>query len=83
MNPIGVAKYIFSAAALVLSAFFALRLLFAHDMRREAWRSIVKRYIYFSQQRFKLLTILLGWIFLLLALYLTYLQIDQLVGAGE
>jgi len=83
MSPIGVAKYILTAAVLVLSMFFGLRLLFAHDIRREAWRSEVKRYAYFSQKRFKTLTLLLGWGFLLLALYVAFLQVDKLVGGDE
>jgi 4-amino-4-deoxy-L-arabinose transferase-like glycosyltransferase len=83
MSPIGVAKYILTAAVLVLSMFFGLRLLFAHDMRREAWRSVVKRYVYLSRNRFKSVTILLGWLFLFLALYVAFMQIDKLVTGDE
>lgn len=80
MSPVAVAKYVFDAAILVLSFFFAFRLLFAHDMRRHAWRSVVKRRVYISQPNFKRLTILFGWIFLFIAIFLTYRQIDRLVS---
>lgn len=80
MSPIGVARSIFDAALLVLSLFFALRLLFAHEERRHEWRSIVKRRVYISQPAFKRITITLGWLFLFIAIYLSYRQIDNLVG---
>jgi hypothetical protein len=82
MSPFGVAKSIFDAALLVMSLFFALRLIFAHELRRETWRSFVKRHVYISQKSFKLLTILFGCLFLFIAIYLAYLQIDKLVAKG-
>ncbi|NDV61221.1 hypothetical protein G0Q06_02015 [Puniceicoccales bacterium CK1056] len=80
MSPFGVAKSIFDAALLVLSIFFAFRLLFAHEARRDEWRSVVKRRVYIGRPNFKRLSILLGWIFLFIAIFLTYRQIDKLVG---
>jgi hypothetical protein len=82
MSPFGVARSIFDAALLVMSLFFSLRLLFAHDMRREAWRSFIKRHVYVSQKNFKRLSILFGWLLLFVAIYLAYLQIDKLVAKG-
>jgi hypothetical protein len=79
MSPLGVARYILTAAVFVISLFFAMRLIFAHDMRREVWRSVVKRYVYFSQSKFKVWSITLGWIFLFIALWVAYLEIDQLI----
>lgn len=82
MSPIGVARSSFDAALLVISLFFAIRLLFAHDMRREAWRSFVKRHVYINQKNFKRQTIALGWLLLFIAIYLGYLQVDKLVAKG-
>lgn len=79
MSPFGVAKYIFTSALFVVSLFFALRLLFAHDRRREAWRSTVKNYVYISRNKFKLWSILLGWILLFVALTVAYFQIDRII----
>jgi 4-amino-4-deoxy-L-arabinose transferase-like glycosyltransferase len=79
MSPFGVAKYILTSALFVVSLFFALRLLFAHDMRRDAWRSTVKRYVYISRAKFKVWSILLGWILLFVALSVAYFQIDQII----
>jgi hypothetical protein len=79
MSPFGVAKYIFTSALFVVSLFFALRLLFAHDMRRDAWRSTVKHYVYISRNKFKVWSILLGWILLFVALFVAYFQIDGLI----
>lgn len=82
MSPFGVARSIFDAALLVMSLFFAIRLLFAHDMRREAWRSFVKRHVYINQKNFKRLSIGLGWLLLFVAIYFAYLQVDKLVAKG-
>ena len=79
MSPIGIARYIFFSAVLVISLFLSLRLLFAHDMRREAWRSVAKRHFYMGRKRFKAATLLLGWILLFVALTVAYWQIDELI----
>ena len=72
-------KYLLSAAIMVLSFFFAFHCLFAQDVRREAWRLSIKRRIYFSQKRFKALTILAGWLFLFIALSVAYWEILRLM----
>lgn len=79
MSPIGVARYILTAAIIVVSMFFALRLLFAHDFLRETWRSMVKRYFYINRGQFKAWSILLGWLFLFIALTVAYFEIDRLI----
>ncbi len=81
MVPIGAIKYTILAAILVLSLFTGLRFIFAHDMQREAWRSFLKRYVYVSQKRFKRITIIVGWLLLLLGLYIAYFQILGLMDA--
>ena len=72
-------KYLLSAAIMVLSFFIAFHCLFAHEVRREAWRSVIKRRVYFSQKRFKTVTILIGWVCLLLGLCVAYLEILHLM----
>jgi NADH:ubiquinone oxidoreductase subunit 5 (subunit L)/multisubunit Na+/H+ antiporter MnhA subunit len=81
MIPIDVIKYLIVSAGLVLSFFFALRFLFAHDHRRANWHSSVKRHIYMSRDTFKRTTIVLGWLCLLLGLWITYCLILDFVGA--
>lgn len=80
MSPIGIARYIFFSAVLVISLFLSLRLLFANEMRRDAWRSVAKRHVYISRKRFKMLTLLLGWVLLFIALTVAYWQIDELIA---
>ena len=77
--PLEAIKYICLSAVIVISLFMGIRLLFAHEMRREAWRSVTKRYIYMSRPRFKTVTLTIGWISLLLALYVAYFQILDLM----
>jgi hypothetical protein len=79
MSPFEVGKYILTSALFVLSLFFALRLLFAHDLRRDAWRSTVKHTVYISRAKFKVWSILLGWFCLFVALLVAYFQIDRLI----
>lgn len=79
MSLIGVARYIVFSGIFVISLFLGLRMLFAHDMRRDAWRSTVKRYIYISRPRFKLWTIIFGWLLLFIALFVAWNQIDQIL----
>ncbi|MEX0324564.1 MAG: hypothetical protein AB3N33_00610 [Puniceicoccaceae bacterium] len=71
MNPLILINYFLPAALIVLSFFFSIRCLFAHDMRIEAWRSPVKQWIYidhFTFKRFiKSLGVLLLFVFLIIA----------------
>lgn len=80
MIPIAAIKYIIVAAILVLSIFTGLHFIFSNDVRREAWRNYLKRYVYFSQKRFKRISIILGWLLLLFGLYVAYSQIVDLMG---
>ena len=41
MIPIGAIKYTIVAAILVLSIFTGIKFIFASDVRREVWRSII------------------------------------------
>jgi hypothetical protein len=81
MVPLGAVKYTILAAVLVLSVFVGIRFIFAHDMRRETWRSMVKRHVYVSQIRFKRMTIAFGWLLLLFGLSIAYFQILNLLDA--
>ena len=72
MNPIGIARYIVFAGVFVISFFWGLRMIFAHDYRRENWRSTVKRYIYFSQSTFKRVSIASGFLMFCLSLFVAY-----------
>ncbi|MEX0322534.1 MAG: hypothetical protein AB3N63_10275 [Puniceicoccaceae bacterium] len=80
MIPIAAIKYIIVAAVMVLSIFTGLRFIFANDVRREAWRNYLKRYVYVSQKRFKRISIVIGWLLLLFGLYVAYSQIVDLMG---
>lgn len=80
MIPIAAIKYIIVAAILVLSIFIGCKMVFASDVKREAWRMVAKRFVYMSQQRFKKVSILVGWLLLLLGLYVAYSQIVDLMG---
>ena len=83
MNPIGVTKYIFFSAVFVVCFVTGIRLIFAHDMRRDFWRSNVKRHIYISAPRFKSLTVVSGWLLLVFSLYIAFIQIDQLITRDD
>lgn len=80
MIPLGAIIYIIKAAIFVLSLFMGMRLLFAHEMIRETWRSSLRRYVYISSKVFKTLSILLGWVLLLVALTIAYIEIDRLIS---
>ena len=80
MIPLDAIVYTFYSAILVVSFFFAIRLLFAHDVRREAWRGGIKRRIYMTQAGFKRASIVSGWICLLISLATMYHLILDLFG---
>lgn len=79
MIPFAAIKYLISSAILVVSIFLGLRLLFANDIRREEWRSKIKRRIYMSRERFKRVTVLLGLLLLALGAWMTALQVVGLL----
>ena len=79
MGPVAAIKYLFLSAVLVVSLFISIRCLFASDFRRENWRSALKHRIYFRASTFKRVTLLLGWFLLLVALYVAYFQILDLL----
>jgi|GEM_PF-2208452 len=81
MLPLAAIKYIFYSGVLVISFFFAIRCLFAHDLRREAWRTQIKRRVYISRTGFKRLTIGFGWLSLFISLYVAYFLILDFVDA--
>lgn len=81
MLPLAAIKYIFYSGVLVVSFFFAIRCLFAHDLRREAWRTQIKRRVYISQIGFKRLTIVFGWLCLFISLYVAYFLIIDSISA--
>ena len=77
---LGTIRYILISAVIVISMFLGLRMIFAHDLRREAWRSFSKRYVYVGRERFKRVTFLTGWLILLLSLWTIYNEIDRLIS---
>ncbi|MGC9450138.1 MAG: hypothetical protein ACP5I4_01710 [Oceanipulchritudo sp.] len=79
MIPLGAVRYIVHATIIVGCLFVGFRCLFAHDMRREAWRSRIKHRVYISQKRFKLVTLLLGFILVAIGFYVAYLRIIELI----
>ena len=79
MIPLGAIRYVIKAAIIVVCLFMGLRFIFAHEMRREAWRSNIKHRIYIARQPFKVITILLGYVLLFIALYVAYFQIIGLM----
>lgn len=81
MLPIAAIKYIIYSGVLVISFFFAIRCLFAHDLRREAWRTQIERRVYISRTGFKRLSITFGWLCLFISLYVAYYLILDLVDA--
>ena len=64
---------------MVTSFILGIRMIFAHDMRREFWRSTVKRSFYFSQGQFKKVSSVCGWFLLVLSLFVTYYSIIDLM----
>ena len=79
MIPLGAIRYIIQAAIIVVCLFLGLRFLFAQEMRREAWRSTIKHRIYIAHKPFKVITVLLGWVLLFIALSVAYFQIIGLM----
>lgn len=77
MIPLDAVKYLIFSAIMVVSIFVGIRLIFAHDMRRDEWRSKIKRRIYMSQRRFKRVTILLGILLITLG---TWVALQQALG---
>ena len=68
-------KYILISIVIVPSFIFGMRMIFANDMRREFWRSAVKRSVYFSQDQFKTVSAMCGWFLLALSLIVTYYSV--------
>jgi hypothetical protein len=79
MIPLGAISYIIYSGIFVVCLFLGIRCLFAHEERRELWRSVIKHRVYVSPKTFKVLTILAGWILLLIALFVAYSQITALL----
>ena len=79
MIPLGAIKYIIQSGILVISFFFAMRCLFAHEMRLEAWRSMLKHRVYLSRKSFRICTRLLGWLCLFVSLTVAYYLILDLL----
>lgn len=79
MIPLAAIKYTILAGIMVLSLFVGIRCLFAHEVRREMWRTAIKRRIYFSQSRFKIVTMIFGSILLFIGLSVAYFQIIGLI----
>ncbi|MEX0330709.1 MAG: hypothetical protein AB3N64_04735 [Puniceicoccaceae bacterium] len=75
MSPIATALCFLSSAVIVLSFFFAVRCLFVHERRLEAWRSTVKHVIYVTRKTFKRIVLALGCLSLMVFLVATYFQI--------
>lgn len=65
MNPAILIEHFLPAALIVLTFFFSMRCLFAHDLRLEAWRTPVKHRIYVDHATFKWCVKSLGMVFLL------------------
>jgi hypothetical protein len=79
MNPLALVYNIIPSAIIVISFFFAMRCLFVHEMRLEAWRSPVKHIVYVERTTFKWLVSIIGWVCFLIFLMVTYTQIIRLV----
>ena len=79
MLPIAAVKYIFLSLVIVLSMFFGIQGVFAREDRREQWRSILRRRIYFQRDTFKKLTKIGGWICIAISLSIAYFEILDLI----
>lgn len=79
MIPLGAIRYVVFSTIFVVCLFVGLRCLFAHEMRRESWRSMIKHRVYINRKRFKVITIVGGWLLLLVALYVAYIQVIALL----
>ena len=78
--PLTALKYILISTVMVPSFIFGMRMIFAHDMRREFWRSSVKRSVYFSQSQFKRVSSMCGWFLLVLSLFVSYISFIDLMN---
>ena len=81
MKTITLIQSMLPSAVIVLSFFFAVRCLFVHEMRLEAWRSPVKHIIYVGQVAFRRIILATGCLCFLIFLTTTYLQFMKLIGA--
>lgn len=79
MIPFEAIRYTALSALLVISLFMGLRMILAHDVRREAWRSGIKRFVYLSRPAFRRTTQILGWILFILGLAVAYYTIIDLM----
>ena len=75
MNPIALISHMLPSAVIVLSFFFAVRCLFVHEMRLEAWRSPVKHVIYVDRVTFRRIILGIGCLCLLVFLMASYFQV--------
>ena len=80
MIPIAAIKYTILAGIMVISILVGIRCLFAHEMLRETWRTAIRRYIYFSRTRFKIVTITFGLFSLIIGLSVAYVQVIGLLS---
>ena len=71
MSPAILIEHFLPAALIVLTFFFSMRCLFAHDLRLEAWRSPDKHRIYVDHATFKVCIKSLGVVFLFAFLIIT------------
>jgi hypothetical protein len=79
MEIIALMHHIVPSAIIVISFFFAMRCIFVHEMRLEAWRSPVKHIIYVERGTFRVMVMATGWLCLLIFLFATYSQILKLL----
>ena len=77
MNTIAIVQYILTSAVLVLSFFFAMRCLFVHEMRLEAWRGCIKHQIYTDRRSFERTIRYIGWTFLMIFIWASFTQFLQ------
>lgn len=75
MNPIALISHMVPSAVIVLSFFFAVRCLFVHEMRLEAWRSPVKHVVYVDRVTFRRLVLAFGCLCLMVFLMASYFQV--------
>ena len=79
MNPMALITHMIPSAIIVISFFVAVRCLFVHEMRLEAWRAPVKHRIYIDRVTFKRLILAIGCFCLLVFLIVTYQQVLTLL----
>lgn len=82
MNLLTVSYYMLQSLVLVLSFFLAIRCLFVHEMRLEAWREPVRHHVIrISQPAFRRSVRLIGWISLVVFLATIQYQISGQLGS--